>query len=104
MLPNSFGFDGLACLQRAICELSDAPIAHNDMLGNVLNLLFTPPRALENAGNATLANQHQCDTCEIMNEPYHDDYVQAYHHGKDGRCASQYASACPVSLWNMIEY
>lgn len=102
---SSFGFDGLACLQRTICELSDAPIAHNDMLGSVLNLLFTPPRASEGGHNGTITalNGETCDTCQIMNEPYHDDYVQAYHHGKEGRCATQYGLACPVSFWNMME-
>lgn len=60
---------------------------------------------MESGHNVTVTsvNEHKCDACEIMNEPYHDDYVQAYHHGKEGRCAIQYASACPVSIWNIIE-
>lgn len=38
---HSFGIDGMACIQRAICELSEAPIGHNDLLGNTLSLLLT---------------------------------------------------------------
>lgn len=31
----------MACVQRAICELSEAPIGHNDLFGNTLSLLLT---------------------------------------------------------------
>ena len=37
----SFGWNGLACLQRAICELSGAPVGHNDLFGNIMTLLLT---------------------------------------------------------------
>lgn len=40
-VSSSFGIDGMACVQRAICELSEAPIGHNDLLGNTLSLLLT---------------------------------------------------------------
>lgn len=41
LIAFSFGIDGMACVQRAICELSEAPIGHNDLFGNTLSLLFT---------------------------------------------------------------
>lgn len=36
-----FGLDGELCLQRAICELAEAPLGHYGMLGKLIHLVFS---------------------------------------------------------------
>ncbi len=37
---SKFGYEGEACVQRAICELVQTPIMHNGLLGKAINLLL----------------------------------------------------------------
>jgi DM4/DM12 family len=37
---SKFGYEGEACVQRAICELVETPIMHNGLLGKAVNLLL----------------------------------------------------------------
>lgn len=38
---GQYGFNGSACLLRAICEVSAAPLdAHNGVLGSIFKILF----------------------------------------------------------------
>lgn len=37
---NSFGLNGQACVKRAICELSEAPLGSHGLFGKVFELLF----------------------------------------------------------------
>ena len=36
-----FGADGDACLQRAVCEVAEAPLKRDGMMGEVLNLFLS---------------------------------------------------------------
>jgi len=38
---SSIGFDGQSCVERAICELSEAPLGHNGLFGKVVHLLLS---------------------------------------------------------------
>ncbi|KZS11988.1 Uncharacterized protein APZ42_023177 [Daphnia magna] len=110
-LLSSFGIDGMACVQRAICELSEAPIGHNDLLGNTLSLLLTPPKVADfgkwilgnrDATGSHKMDQEECIACEVIDESYEDEYVKAYHHGKQGDCLHRYGSACPISFFSIF--
>lgn len=37
----SFGVNGTACVQRAICEMAEAPLSSNGLLGKVVELVLT---------------------------------------------------------------
>ncbi|XP_017758848.1 PREDICTED: uncharacterized protein LOC108549822 [Eufriesea mexicana] len=39
---ESFGYSGDNCLLRMICEVANYPLTGNGVLGNVLQILFTP--------------------------------------------------------------
>ncbi|XP_058449219.1 uncharacterized protein LOC131429187 [Malaya genurostris] len=36
------GSNGRECLLRAICEVSEAPLGHNGMIGEIIDVIFTP--------------------------------------------------------------
>ena len=37
----SFGLNGAACVKRAICEMSEAPLSSNGLLGKAVELILT---------------------------------------------------------------
>ncbi|CAK9806968.1 hypothetical protein ANTPLA_LOCUS5102 [Anthophora plagiata] len=39
---ENFGYSGESCLLKTICEIANYPITNNGVLGNVLQILFTP--------------------------------------------------------------
>ncbi|XP_031371215.1 uncharacterized protein LOC116186864 [Apis dorsata] len=39
---ESFGYSGENCLQKMICEVANFPLTNNGVLGDVLQILFTP--------------------------------------------------------------
>uniref|UniRef100_A0A336MFL0 CSON000381 protein n=1 Tax=Culicoides sonorensis TaxID=179676 RepID=A0A336MFL0_CULSO len=41
-LENKWGHNGNACLLRTICEVNEAPITHNGLLGEIVHTIFTP--------------------------------------------------------------
>ncbi|XP_062560730.1 uncharacterized protein LOC134225012 [Armigeres subalbatus] len=41
-LLDSQGKNGRKCIMRTICDLADAPLAHNGLLGELIDLVFTP--------------------------------------------------------------
>ncbi|XP_059611057.1 uncharacterized protein LOC132257984 [Phlebotomus argentipes] len=66
------GVDGEQCLLRAICEVAESPCKHNGLVGELIDLIFTP-------------HEHEA-------QPEH---VQARFIGlRGGNCASTY-SLCP---------
>ncbi|XP_047481624.1 uncharacterized protein LOC125034027 [Penaeus chinensis] len=78
----SLGVDGRSCLLRLICELQGNAIGRYTVVGELLTLLFTPKRGI--------------------NDFLHD-YIEAEDAGRDGGdCASRY-QACPFSLTGTLE-
>ncbi|XP_049285289.1 uncharacterized protein LOC125764753 [Anopheles funestus] len=62
-----------ACLLRTICEVADTPLTHNGMVGEILDIIFTPG-----------------DTDDLL-----DEYKMARKYGANGvNCARLY-DACP---------
>lgn len=47
-------------------------------------------------------DQEECIACEVIDESYEDEYVKAYHHGKQGDCLHRYGSACPISFFSIF--
>ncbi|XP_066975330.1 uncharacterized protein [Macrobrachium rosenbergii] len=77
---NSVGIDGKACLLRAICEMFVAPLDHHGLVGEMLEVFFSPSR------------RH-------VNEERLAEYTQAELQGKNSRDCEQYYEACPYSFF-----
>lgn len=77
---QSAGFDGKACLLRAICEMFVEPLEHYGFFGEVIELFFSPGR------------KHQSD--ERLT-----DYTEAEQKGKSTKDCVQYHKACPYSFF-----
>ncbi|XP_057367464.1 uncharacterized protein LOC130688499 [Daphnia carinata] len=111
-LFKKFGFDGELCLQRAICELAEAPLGHYGMLGKLIHLVFSPRllrfpemmrRFLAGHGNA---NRFRRDASllselELIEKPVEDQYTRAYLAGTERKCWARYSS-CPISLFTLL--
>ncbi|XP_050088647.1 uncharacterized protein LOC126572953 [Anopheles aquasalis] len=41
-IAGSVGRNGRACLLRAICEVAATPFAHNGLIGEIIDVIFTP--------------------------------------------------------------
>jgi len=79
---SGIGVDGRSCLLRLICELQNNPIGQFTIIGELLSVLFTPKRGL--------------------NDFLHD-YLEAEVAGRDGRdCANLYHT-CPFSIMNAAQ-
>lgn len=63
------GKNGQECLQRTICEAAESPINHNGLLGEILQLLFTPNEG-ENVDqdymDAKKAGEHGVDCLKLF--------------------------------------
>ncbi|KOC61376.1 hypothetical protein WH47_06053 [Habropoda laboriosa] len=44
---ESFGYSGKSCLLKIICEIANYPVTNNGVLGEVLQILFTPSSSLD---------------------------------------------------------
>ncbi|XP_064087343.1 uncharacterized protein LOC135201999 [Macrobrachium nipponense] len=77
---DSVGIDGKACLLRAICEMFVAPLDHHGLVGEIMEVFFSPSR------------RHGND--ERMEE-----YTEAELRGKNSRECKQYHKACPYSFF-----
>ena len=53
-------------------------------------------------GSDQKTDQKNCTSCEVMDEPYEDEYVTAYHHGKQGDCLHRYGALCPISFFTIF--
>uniref|UniRef100_A0A182P6P5 Uncharacterized protein n=1 Tax=Anopheles epiroticus TaxID=199890 RepID=A0A182P6P5_9DIPT len=68
------GRNGRACLRRAVCEVAEMPLKHNGLIGEIIDVIFTPSPS---------------DTLD-------PDYLQARSYGLQGRdCTEQYTD-CPL--------
>ncbi|XP_068217736.1 uncharacterized protein [Palaemon carinicauda] len=78
---NAVGINGKACLLRAICEMFVEPLEHHGLIGEFLEVFFSPSRKHENDD-------------ERLSE-----YTNAELEGKSiGRC-ERYHEACPYSFF-----
>ncbi|XP_066974508.1 uncharacterized protein [Macrobrachium rosenbergii] len=77
---NSVGIDGKACLLRAICEMFVAPLDHHGLVGEMLEVFFSPSR------------RH-------VNEERLAEYTEAELQGKNSRQCEKYYEACPYSFF-----
>ncbi|KFB43309.1 AGAP002973-PA-like protein [Anopheles sinensis] len=39
---SQWGHDGHACLLRAVCEVAETPLKHNGLIGEIIDVIFTP--------------------------------------------------------------
>ncbi|XP_041766418.1 uncharacterized protein LOC121590646 [Anopheles merus] len=68
------GRNGRACLLRAVCEVAEMPLKHNGLIGEIIDVIFTP-------------------SASDRLEP---DYLLARSYGQQGRdCTAQYTD-CPA--------
>ncbi|XP_053691831.1 uncharacterized protein LOC128740319 [Sabethes cyaneus] len=71
---DSWGSDGRECMLRAICEVAEAPLGHNGMIGEILDVIFTPYEA----------------------EEIDEVYLQAKQQGNSGAECGQIYRKCPT--------
>ncbi|KAF0307657.1 hypothetical protein FJT64_021021 [Amphibalanus amphitrite] len=82
----SFGADGDACLQRAVCEVAEAPLRRDGMIGEILNLVLSPSHRLDESLSEDVA-----------------ELLVAERRGREvGECHIAYPR-CPLSLFNVID-
>uniref|UniRef100_A0A182VYI2 Uncharacterized protein n=1 Tax=Anopheles minimus TaxID=112268 RepID=A0A182VYI2_9DIPT len=70
---NGHGERARACLLRTICEVADSPLTHNGMVGEILDVVFTPG-----------------DTDDLS-----DEYKMARKYGANGVDCARLYSECP---------
>uniref|UniRef100_A0A182JXQ2 Uncharacterized protein n=1 Tax=Anopheles christyi TaxID=43041 RepID=A0A182JXQ2_9DIPT len=69
------GRNGRACLLRAVCEVAEMPLKHNGLIGEIIDVIFTPSPS---------------------DSPLDPDYLLAQSYGQQGRdCTVQYPD-CPL--------
>ncbi|CAL4163666.1 unnamed protein product [Meganyctiphanes norvegica] len=76
---SGLGIDGRSCLLRLICELQSNPIGQFTIIGEILSVLFTPKRGL--------------------NDFLHE-YLEAEVAGRDGQDCADLYHTCPFSMMN----
>lgn len=107
-LFENFGFDGQTCLLRAICEMAEAPLVHQGLVGKLIDLIFTPsllkvPKSMEPylSSNRIRRDVVNIPELEVLHNPIDDDYTDAYRTGKEGKCWTRYYT-CPVSIFKLV--
>uniref|UniRef100_A0A182RNA0 Uncharacterized protein n=1 Tax=Anopheles funestus TaxID=62324 RepID=A0A182RNA0_ANOFN len=70
---SRWGRNGRACLLRAVCEVAETPLKHNGLIGEIIDVIFTP----------------------APTDPLDPDYLVAQSHGQQGRDCTELYSACP---------
>ncbi|KYM89667.1 hypothetical protein ALC53_01979 [Atta colombica] len=77
---DSFGYPGLDCLLRTICEAGKYSLNENGVLGDILRIIFTPSMS--------------------MNEDLPDEIIEAEN---EQHCNQRY-ERCPVNLLDLASY
>ncbi|CAG2069256.1 unnamed protein product [Timema podura] len=81
--------DGRACVLRTICEVSELPLQHNGLVGELIHAIFTPGYA------------------SIKEDYMEEDYATAESNGRlpDAGCHQKY-TGCPIGhgLLDLIAY
>ncbi|KZS12424.1 Uncharacterized protein APZ42_022542 [Daphnia magna] len=108
---QNFGVNGTACVQRAICEMAEAPLSSNGLLGKVVELVLTPslikmPAKMEpyfglNRFRREVHEDAILEDLDFIVAPVEDEYTDAFHKGKDGLCWSHFAS-CPINIFKLL--
>uniref|UniRef100_A0A182SYG4 Uncharacterized protein n=1 Tax=Anopheles maculatus TaxID=74869 RepID=A0A182SYG4_9DIPT len=70
---SRWGRDGRACLLRAVCEVAETPLKHNGLIGEIIDVIFTPAPS---------------DTLD-------PDFLLAQSHGQQGRDCTELYTGCP---------
>uniref|UniRef100_A0A182VYI9 Uncharacterized protein n=1 Tax=Anopheles minimus TaxID=112268 RepID=A0A182VYI9_9DIPT len=70
---SRWGRNGRACLLRAVCEVAETPLKHNGLIGEIIDVIFTP----------------------TPSDPLDPDYLVAQSQGQQGRDCTDLYSACP---------
>ncbi|KYN32335.1 hypothetical protein ALC56_13192, partial [Trachymyrmex septentrionalis] len=77
---DSFGYPGLDCLLRTICEAGKYSLNENGVLGDILRIIFTPSMS--------------------MSEDLPDEIIEAE---SEQHCNQRY-ERCPVNLLDLVSY
>uniref|UniRef100_A0A336L645 CSON005367 protein n=1 Tax=Culicoides sonorensis TaxID=179676 RepID=A0A336L645_CULSO len=79
---NRFGSNGYQCLLRTICEVAEAPIRHNGLIGELFHLVFTPgdkEKISEEFKLAKKAGYHGANCQELYHEcPYGHGFMEKF--------------------------
>ncbi|XP_053658757.1 uncharacterized protein LOC128707824 [Anopheles marshallii] len=70
---SRWGRNGRVCLLRAVCEVAETPLKHNGLIGEIIDVIFTP----------------------APTDPLDPDYLLAQSHGLQGRDCIGLYPACP---------
>uniref|UniRef100_A0A182XWD6 Uncharacterized protein n=1 Tax=Anopheles stephensi TaxID=30069 RepID=A0A182XWD6_ANOST len=70
---SRWGRDGRECLLRAVCEVAETPLKHNGLIGEIIDVIFTP----------------------VPSDSLDPDYLLAQSHGQQGRDCTELYSSCP---------
>ncbi|XP_063701688.1 uncharacterized protein LOC134831799 [Culicoides brevitarsis] len=77
-----FGSKGHECLLRTICEVAEAPITHNGLIGELMQLVFTPgddEQVNIEYKLAKKAGYHGADCQELYHEcPYGHGFLEKF--------------------------
>uniref|UniRef100_A0A182NDV5 Uncharacterized protein n=1 Tax=Anopheles dirus TaxID=7168 RepID=A0A182NDV5_9DIPT len=66
--------NGRACLLRAVCEVAETPLKHNGLIGEIIDVIFTP----------------------TPSDPLDPDYQQAQLYGQQGSNCTEIYPSCPI--------
>uniref|UniRef100_A0A182MTE3 Uncharacterized protein n=1 Tax=Anopheles culicifacies TaxID=139723 RepID=A0A182MTE3_9DIPT len=70
---SRWGRNGRACLLRAVCEVAETPLKHNGLIGEIIDVIFTP----------------------VPSDPLDPDYLVAQSQGQQGRDCTELYPTCP---------
>ncbi|XP_076621636.1 uncharacterized protein LOC143342039 [Colletes latitarsis] len=61
---ESFGYSGESCLLKMICEVTNYPLSNNGVLGDILQILFTPSSSQNEGLPSTITEAEYKEDCD----------------------------------------
>ncbi|XP_076237839.1 uncharacterized protein LOC143181348 [Calliopsis andreniformis] len=61
---ESFGYSGEACLLKMICEVARHPLTNNGVLGDILQILFTPSSSRDEDLSRDIVEAEHMEDCD----------------------------------------
>lgn len=110
IFSNRYGYNGTACLLRAICETSENPFhEYNGVFGNIFHILFayaTQFNFISKFSNQSLLSSHQNPIfsprpSSSKREKIPSIYYDAEHHGTMQECY-RYSNNCNISFLDLV--
>ncbi|XP_057367337.1 uncharacterized protein LOC130688377 [Daphnia carinata] len=104
---QNFGLNGQVCVKRAICELAEAPLGSHGLFGKIFELLFLPSttREVQPQFNISPINVTSLPVeFHYLGQSIEDDYTDAYLKGRKTSGCSIHFSACPISIFKLLDY